>query len=91
MHLLITHGHDRAATVAGRLKTRVRQAVGRGRIWTAGYDKRYCFTDEDVYARIRYIQRHAGHRPIGRADGAGDCVANRADASRRTTPGRARG
>jgi len=62
MHVLISHGADKVSAVAGRLKTRMRQAVERGRIWTAGYDKRFCFTEREVAARVDYIRRHAGYR-----------------------------
>ena len=65
-HVLVSHGSDKVATVAGRLKTRMRQAVDRGRVWTTGYDRRYCFTEADVAARSNYIQRHNGYRPIPR-------------------------
>jgi hypothetical protein len=61
-HWLIDHGRDAVARMAGRLKTRMRQALARGRIWTTGYDARYCF-DPDALARRRaYIQRHRGAR-----------------------------
>jgi hypothetical protein len=39
-HWLIDHGFDGVDVMAGRLKTRMRQAVGHGRIWTAGFDCR---------------------------------------------------
>ena len=29
-----------------------------GRIWTRGFDKRFCFTNEQLSARITYIWRH---------------------------------
>ena len=64
MHVLLTHGFDPVKQVVGRLKTRMRQAVGRGRIWTEGYDKRYCFTDAAIEARHEYIRRHRGYRPL---------------------------
>jgi hypothetical protein len=65
MHVLLSHGLDTVAVAAGRLKTRVRQTIGRGRVWTAGYDKRYCFREDVVEARRDYIRRHRGHRSIG--------------------------
>lgn len=68
MHTLVSHGTDPVKAVAGRLKTRMRQAVGRGRIWTAGYDKRFCFTPEAVEARHDYIRRHRGWRALPRND-----------------------
>ena len=29
-----------------------------GRIWTRGFDKRYCFTSRELQNRIAYIQKH---------------------------------
>ncbi|MCJ7778490.1 MAG: transposase [Sedimentisphaerales bacterium] len=29
-----------------------------GRIWTKGFDKRFCFTQEDLARKIAYIQNH---------------------------------
>jgi hypothetical protein len=63
-HILLDHRADPVATAAGRLKTRIRQALDRGRLWTTGYDKRYCFTDAQIHARTQYIHRHPGHRPL---------------------------
>lgn len=63
-HVLLSHGGDGVATVSGRLKNRMRQAVERGKIWTAGYDKRYCFTEAEVQARHEYIVRHHGFRAL---------------------------
>lgn len=61
-HWFINHRHDRVATMAGRLKNRMRQAVQRGRIWTSGYDKRFCFDEKSVEARYQYIGGHRGCR-----------------------------
>ncbi len=63
-HVLLDHGYDETFKAVARIKTRVRQASNRGRIWTAGYDKRYCFTEAQVEARINYIARHAGYRSL---------------------------
>ena len=63
-HILFVHGADTPPVVAGRLKTRMRQDIGRGRIWTKGFDKRYCYSNTDVATRMAYIQRHPGNRPI---------------------------
>ncbi len=63
-HWLIDHNFDDVKTVAGRLKTRMRQALNCGRIWTRGYDARYCFDRDSVKRRKLYIQRHAGFRPL---------------------------
>ena len=37
LHWIITHGNDPVETMVGRLKTRMRQTLARGRIWTDGY------------------------------------------------------
>lgn len=29
-----------------------------GRVWTRGYDKRYCFDEKSLCARIDYVRRH---------------------------------
>ena len=34
LHMLLFHGDDKVETVMGRLKTRMRQRLARGRIWT---------------------------------------------------------
>ncbi|MEO0587551.1 MAG: hypothetical protein AAF078_07920, partial [Planctomycetota bacterium] len=62
----LSHGRDGVAKVVGRLKNRMRQAIGRGQVWTKGYDKRYCCTNAEVRARRAYIERHQGFRPLPR-------------------------
>ncbi len=64
LHWLIDHGMDAVDVMVGRLKTAMRKALNRGRIWTEGYDKRYCFTLDIVDVRRAYIMRHAGYRPL---------------------------
>ena len=48
--------------VVGRYKSATTRALwehGRkGRIWAKGYDKRFCFTEEELAQRIRYVNRH---------------------------------
>ncbi|MEM6333506.1 MAG: hypothetical protein AAF823_09240 [Planctomycetota bacterium] len=63
-HALLSHGGDSVTKVVGRLKNRMRQAIGRGRVWAKGYDKRYCFSEAEVLTRRAYIQRHRGNRTI---------------------------
>jgi hypothetical protein len=64
LHWLIDHGMELVETMVGRLKTAMRKALNRGRIWTEGYDKRYCFTLAVLEARRAYIMRQAGYRPL---------------------------
>jgi hypothetical protein len=63
-HWLIDHAFDDVEVMVGRLKTRMRQALNCGRIWTSGYDARYCFDRETVDARRRYIRNHRGWREV---------------------------
>jgi REP element-mobilizing transposase RayT len=30
-----------------------------GKVWTRGYDKRFCFDEEDLWARIHYVKKHS--------------------------------
>jgi hypothetical protein len=63
-HWLIDHKFDAVEVMVGRLKSRMRQQVDRGRIWTRGYDARYCFDDDSKNGRRQYIRRHRGWRPM---------------------------
>ena len=63
-HWLIDHAFDDVKVMVGRMKTRMRQALARGRLWTTGYDARFCFDEEAVERRREYIRRHQGSRPV---------------------------
>jgi len=63
-HWLIDHAFDAVEVMVARLKTRMRQALDRGRLWTAGYDARFCFDEDAVEARRNYIRRHHGSRLV---------------------------
>ncbi len=66
LHWLISHGNDDADTMTGRLKSRMRQALNRGRIWTESYCGEPVH-DEPGLERIRnYIARHSGCRMINK-------------------------
>ncbi len=62
VHLLARPPCDSIEEVTGRYKSLTTRALwenGRkGRIWTKGFDKRYCFSEEDLERRIDYIQNH---------------------------------
>jgi REP element-mobilizing transposase RayT len=50
--------HD-VADIVKCAKDAVRYGLRPGRpIWTDGYDKRFCFDEASVLARIRYVERH---------------------------------
>ena len=62
VHLLLEASKDSPAQIAQRYKritTHILQENGMtGKVWTKGYDKRYCFTPKILNARIAYIERH---------------------------------
>jgi REP element-mobilizing transposase RayT len=62
LHWMCRHGYDSVATMVGRLKNRMRQALNIGRIWTEGYYDSMCFDDPTILVRRRYIARHDGCR-----------------------------
>jgi REP element-mobilizing transposase RayT len=77
LHWIIGH-NDKVENMVGRLKTRLRQRLNGGRIWTEGFSHRLLFTDESVYRARQYLTKHAGLRLL-----AGELVA--------LSPGRAGG
>jgi len=62
LHWIVEHGFDAVPAMVGRLKTRMRQALTRGRIWTEGYCHRCLYTTEEIETTQGYIARHAGCR-----------------------------
>jgi hypothetical protein len=65
LHWMVQHGFDSVATMVGRLKNRMRQALGIGRIWTEGYYDSRLFDPAGIENRRRYIGRHPGCRMSG--------------------------
>jgi REP element-mobilizing transposase RayT len=62
LHWIISHGDDPVKTMVGRLKTRMRQSLARGRIWTEGYWSEE-LRDETALDQVRrYITNHPGCR-----------------------------
>ena len=60
---LVARPHSKSIEqVVARYKSLTTRALwqhGRpGRIWTKGYDKRFCFTQEELAQRIRYVNKH---------------------------------
>ncbi len=62
VHWMCQHGYDPVATMVGRLKNRMRQALNIGRIWTEGYYDSMCFDQAKILIRRSYIARHEGRR-----------------------------
>jgi hypothetical protein len=59
LHWIVKHT-DSVDAMVGRLKTRMRQALGRGRIWTAGYCHRVIKTEDELLHTRNYIRQHDG-------------------------------
>ena len=64
LHWIVKQGFDPVAKMVGRLKTRMRQALNIGRIWTEGYYDSRLFESAAVRQRRKYIAKHAGCRMI---------------------------
>ena len=62
LHWIAFHGDDQIEAVVGRLKTRMRQRLARGRIWTEGYCAEPLFDNTAIEQAQQYIARHAGCR-----------------------------
>jgi hypothetical protein len=77
LHWIVAH-NDAVAAMAGRLKNRMRQKLGRGRIWTHGSSQRLLFGEEDRCQARAYLTKHGGLRTL-----AGETV--------RLSPGKAGG
>ena len=59
LHFIVPTSKVPIAHVAKCAKEAVRYDLRAGRpIWTVGYDKRYCFDDAVILARIKYIECH---------------------------------
>ena len=62
VHILARPHKESLEEMVSRYKsitTKVLWENGRtGRIWTKGYDKRFCFTEGDIKKRTRYIKNH---------------------------------
>ena len=62
VHLLARPHSQSIEKIASRYKsltTRGLWEYGRqGRIWTKGYDKRFCFSETELTQRIQYINKH---------------------------------
>jgi REP element-mobilizing transposase RayT len=64
LHWIVAHGQDPVEVMVGRLKTRMRQALQRGRIWTEGYCHRFLYSESDLAIARQYIAKHPGCRVV---------------------------
>ena len=62
VHLILKNSKDSIESAAHRYKrtaTHVLRKMGvQGKVWTKGYDKRYCFNQDDLDIRVQYVLNH---------------------------------
>ena len=63
VHLVAETGKISIEEAVSRYKNMATSSVrkfGRpGRLWTKGFDKRFCFTPDQLAARIKYVEKHS--------------------------------
>jgi REP element-mobilizing transposase RayT len=62
VHVVCEYVDVPLSALVGHYKNAGRKALKKtgfeGRVWTRGYDKRYCFDEKALQDRINYVQRH---------------------------------
>jgi REP element-mobilizing transposase RayT len=62
VHIVVESTNERVGYSVGRFKRAATKALREygfaNKVWTKGYDKRYCYNQNDLETRIKYVQRH---------------------------------
>lgn len=62
VHVVVGYREQSIGEVVGRFKNAGRVALKNagieGRIWTKGYDKRFCYDEDALKNRIEYVNEH---------------------------------
>ncbi len=62
VHIVLGYTGVAIEKTVGRLKNAARVALQKdgfiGKVWTRGFDKRYCFNEKSLKNRINYAQKH---------------------------------
>ncbi len=62
VHMVAEYVDVPIAVIAGYYKNAGRVALKQcgvaGKVWTRGYDKRFCFSAKDLRARVAYVDKH---------------------------------
>jgi REP element-mobilizing transposase RayT len=62
IHLLVEKNQESIETATAIYKSAARKALYQtgieGKVWTKGFDKRFCFNERELKNRIEYINRH---------------------------------
>ena len=67
IHLIVEKNQELIETAAALYKTAARKALYKsgleGKIWSKGFDKRFCFNNQELNRRIEYVLRHNKTNP----------------------------
>lgn len=62
IHVVARYSPEPIGRMVSRLKnvasSALRKHGRRGRVWTRGFDKRFCFNQEDLARRVQYVKNH---------------------------------
>ncbi len=62
LHIVCEYVEVPIGVLAGYYKYAGRTALQKsghnGKVWTRGYDKRFCFDKEELAAKVKYVQKH---------------------------------
>ena len=62
VHIVVESAGEKCGYSVGRFKRAATKALKEygfsGKVWTKGFDKRYCYNQHDLETRIKYVQRH---------------------------------
>ena len=62
IHLVLQYSPNPLGRIVAHYKNAIRIALHttgiKGKIWSTGYDKRYCFNEESLNQRIAYVRSH---------------------------------
>ena len=62
VHIVVERIGERCGYSVGRFKTAATKALRKcgcnDKVWTKGFDKRYCYSEQELESRIKYVQRH---------------------------------
>jgi len=62
VHLVVSNVDEQIGDVVRRYKKNAAFALKKsgleGKVWSKGYDKRFCYDEKSLQARIQYVERH---------------------------------
>jgi len=62
VHIVVESIGERCGYSVGRFKKAATKALRKygfnDKVWTKGFDKRYCYSEQELEKKIKYVQRH---------------------------------